>query len=131
MDPNKKKLLEELRRRKRPQSLNERYSSMLQHHRERSKSPSKKSSTTKQLTQPDDPVPSTSKAAMALDMENLNIGNEESIAAGDKPKRKEKKYPLHHNLLTDEVAPDIFPMEPAAETIYDARDLDLIVQEKK
>ena len=38
MDPKKQKLLDELKKRKKPQSLNERYSSMLQHHRERSSS---------------------------------------------------------------------------------------------
>lgn len=142
MDPKKQKLLDELKKRKKPQSLNERYSSMLQHHRERSSSklPPSRKERDEEINSTEDPIPSTSKAALASDMENLNMDEEEAAEASKntrkvaKTSRKEKIYPHHHNLHTisgDEVAPDIFPMEPAEENIYDTRDFELSVQEKK
>ena len=141
MDPKKQKLLDELKKRKKPQSLNERYSSMLQHHRERSSSklPPSRKERDEEINSTEDPIPSTSKAALASDMENLNMGEKDTSANASKTtrkiaSRKEKIYPHHHNLHTisgDEVAPDIFPMEPAEENIYDTRDFELSVQEKK
>ena len=131
------KLLEQLKKIKRPRSLNERYQSMLQRHRsensenrseknkEEAEGTSEANQSTGRLDPYANPVPSTSKAAQLED--------EADSSSKPRQKRKLKTFPYHHNLhniADNQEAPNIFPSEPSGETIYNNKEFELIVQEK-